>query len=178
MANDGVRFEESKERWPKSFTTKDYFANEEQVLFPPSEDIRHENNDYWCRMCDSLVHFELESNCYFLTYDSTCHNRMLWSHFYQPHVAHFDKPLILFNLLWQVSQLEMHVSVCVTHRPLFPVTFHLSRYIGVRYLPPALSLCGVLMSWESWQPLHICGLPVILLGVRQQSPVQAHLVFP
>lgn len=84
-----------------------------------------------------------------LTYDSACHNHVLRLHFYQPHVAHFDKSLLLLNHWWQVSQLEMHVSVCVTHRPLFLVTFHLSRYIGVRYLPPALSECGVLMSRES-----------------------------
>lgn len=40
-----------------------------------------------------------------------------------------------------MSQLELHVSVCVIHRPLNVVTFHLSCYIGMRYLPPALSLC-------------------------------------
>lgn len=52
-----------------------------------------------------------------------------------------DKSLIFPHHLQHVSRLEMHVSVCVIHRPLFLATFHLSCYIGVRYLPPALSLC-------------------------------------
>lgn len=76
--------------------------------------------------------------------------------FYQELLAHFDKALILLNHWWQASQLEMQDSVYVIHRPLFPVTFHLSCYIGVRDLPPALSLCAVLMSWESWQVFPEC----------------------
>lgn len=115
------------------------------------------------------MHFELESNSF---PDIWQHLHMLRLHFYQLRVAHFDKSLILLNHWWQVSQLEMHVGVCVTHRPLFLVTFHLSRYIGVRYLPPALSECGVLMSRESWQALHRCGLPATLCTARQRSPVR------
>lgn len=78
---------------------------------------------------------------YELTLHSTCHICKPRLHLWWPPLAHSDKSLIFRNHLRHVSRLEMHVSVCVIHRPLFLVTFHLSCYIGVRYRPPALSLC-------------------------------------
>lgn len=95
--------------------------------------------------------------------------------FYQEQLAHFDKALIPLNHWWQASQLEMQDGVYVIHRPLFRVTFHLSCYIGVRDLPPALSLCAVLMSWESWQVFFlnvVMALPVSPCWARQHGPAQ------
>lgn len=56
------------------------------------------------------------------------------------HILDYFLFIYLFLTIGEMSQLEMHVTVCVIHRPLNVVTFHLYCYIGVRYLPPALSL--------------------------------------
>lgn len=62
-------------------------------------------------------------------------------HLQQLHLAHFGLIFkIFFYTTGEMSELEMHVTVCVIHGPLNVVTFHLYCYIGVRYLPPALSL--------------------------------------
>ena len=98
-------------------------------------------------MSPGLMHFETEFNYKFhIDIRQHHYNCTPLLNFYQPPLAHFGGPLIPLNHLWQVSQLEMRDSACVIHRPFFLVTFHLSCYIGVRYLPPAPSLCGVLMS--------------------------------
>lgn len=55
-------------------------------------------------------------------------------------LVHFEKFLIFLYYLWQVSQLEIYVRFGAIHRPLVLMTFHLSCSVGVRFLPPAMSL--------------------------------------